>query len=244
LTNAAKERLAAGHDASLAPAKNWDFPTLAGAGALRSTANDLLEFLAAELGVTKSPLAPAMAAQLKTRVPTGAPHLDIALAWHILATPSGGEIIWHNGGTGGYRSFVGFDTKKQIGVVVLSNTSTAMGVDDIGRHILDSALPLIEPAKTRKEIALDEKVLERYVGRYELAPTFSITVTREGAHLYGQATGQPRFEMFAESEKEFFLKVVDAQISFQVDAENKVTGLILHQNGGHAPGKRIASPSS
>jgi CubicO group peptidase (beta-lactamase class C family) len=111
--------------------------------------------------------------------PSGSPALEIALGWHIFKTPSGQEIIWHNGGTGGYRSFIGFDPKKRAGVVVLSNRFTNTGVDDIGRHLLDPSSPLIEPAKVRKEIAVDEKVLERYVGTYELAPTFAITITRE-----------------------------------------------------------------
>lgn len=241
LSDALRKRLATGHDAALTPAKNWDFPTLAGAGALRSTTNDLLAFLAAELGLgKKSPLAPAITAQHAVRRrPTGNKGLDIALGWHILTTPGGREIVWHNGGTGGYRSFIGFDPKKKTGVVVLSNVFTPAGIDDIGRHLLDASLPLLEPAKTRNEIALEESVLARYVGKYELAPTFAIVVTREGARLFGQATGQPRFEMFAESEREFFLKVVDAQISFQVDGENKVTGMILHQNGGHVPGKKV-----
>jgi len=238
LSDALQKRLVAGHDPSGGIAKNWNLPTLAGAGALRSSANDLLEFLSAELGFTKSPLASAMSVQLATRRPSGSPTLEIALGWHIFKTPSGQEIIWHNGGTGGYRSFIGFDPKKRAGVVVLSNRFTNTGVDDIGRHLLDPSSPLIEPAKVRKEIAVDEKVLERYVGTYELAPAFAITITREGNHLFEQATGQPRFEIFAESERDFFLKVVGAQITFEVDAEGRITGMVLHQNGQNVPGKR------
>jgi D-alanyl-D-alanine-carboxypeptidase/D-alanyl-D-alanine-endopeptidase len=90
-----KARLAGGHNQALEGAANWDLPTLAGAGALRSTANDLLSFLAASLGYTKSPLAPAMAAMLAVRRPTGVPGLEIALGWHILSR-DGHEIIWHN----------------------------------------------------------------------------------------------------------------------------------------------------
>jgi hypothetical protein len=76
-------------------------------------------------------------------------------------------------------------------------------------------------------------VLEQYVGEYELAPTFKITVTREGSHLFVQATAQPRFEIFAQSESEFFLKVVDAQVTFSKD------GLILHQNGMDQNAKKV-----
>jgi CubicO group peptidase (beta-lactamase class C family) len=243
LSDAQKARLAAGYDATGARAENWDLPTLAGAGALRSTANDLLTFLAAELGVVKSPLAAAMAAQLVPRRPTGQPGLEIALGWHVSKTPAGQEIVWHNGGTGGYRTFIGFDRAKQAAVVVLSNMSTSGGVDDIGRHLLDPESPLAEPAKMRKEIALDEKTLERYVGRYQLAPNFVITVTRDGSHLFAQATAQPRFEIFATGERDFFFKVVDAQLTFQVDGEGRVTGLVLHQNGADVPGRRLDGPA-
>ncbi|HEV7488656.1 MAG TPA: serine hydrolase [Thermoanaerobaculia bacterium] len=236
LSKTMKDRLAAGHDASLQPAANWDLGVLAGAGALRSTADDLLTFVGANIGLTKSPLAPAMAAMLATRRPTGIPGLDVALAWHI-STQDGHEIVWHNGGTGGYRSWIGFDPKSRTGVVVLSNAS--IGVDDIGAHLLYPMIPLVQAAKQRQEVKVDPAILDRYVGRYALAPTFIITVTREGDHLYAQATAQPRFEIFAKNDHDFFYKVVDAQITFVVEGTGRATSMVLHQNGGNAPGKRI-----
>lgn len=239
-----KGRMAAGHDAKLKPVANWDFPTLAGAGALRSTANDMLTFLAANLGYNETPLAPAMAAMLDVRRPTGTPGLEVALAWHIFSTPLGGTVIWHNGGTGGYRSFIGYDPKTRIGVVVLANAFTAAGVDDIGMHLLNRQAPLLNasaflPAKERKEVAVDPKLFDTYAGRYQLAPNFVLTITREGERLFAQATGQPKFELFAEGEKEYFLKAVDAQITFEVDAGGAVNQLVLHQAGRNLPAKRI-----
>ncbi|MGA3185819.1 MAG: serine hydrolase [Bryobacteraceae bacterium] len=239
-----KTRLAAGHDDKLKTVSNWDLPTLAGAGGLRSTTNDMLTFVAANLGYVKSPLAPAMAAMLDVRRPTGTPGLDVALAWHIFSNAAGGTIIWHNGGTGGYRTFMGYDPKTRIGVVVLANASTAAGVDDIGLHLLDAKAPLLTGAafaspKERKAIAVDPKLFDKYVGRYQLAPTFTITITRESDHLFAQATGQPKFELFAEGEKEYFLKVVDAQITFEVDASGVVNQIVLHQGGQNAPAKRV-----
>jgi D-alanyl-D-alanine-carboxypeptidase/D-alanyl-D-alanine-endopeptidase len=231
-------RFAVGHDQSLQTVASWDLPTLAGAGALRSTANDMLSFLAASLGYTKSPLAPAMAAMLTVRRPTGTPGLEIALGWHIL-TKDDREIIWHNGGTGGFRTFIGYDPKNRVGVVALSNTSTATGVDDIGRHLLDAKFPLAQPPKEHKQVAVDPKLFAGYVGRYELTPTFTLTVTREGNQLFVQATGQGKAEVFPESERDYFYKVVDAQITFEVDSQGKATGLILHQNGMNQPAKRI-----
>jgi pimeloyl-ACP methyl ester carboxylesterase len=80
--------------------------------------------------------------------------------------------------------------------------------------------------------------LERFVGEYVLAPTFSITVTRDGDKIFGQATGQPAFQLYAESATTFSLKVIDAQVEFDVDAAGNVTGLILVQNGRRLPGSK------
>ncbi len=141
LTREMRNRLAKGHDLFLRPTENWDMPTLAGAGALRSDVNDMLTFLAANLGYTESPLAPAMAAM--RRIPESRERFgrELALGWNILPL-NGREILWHNGGTGGYRSFVGFDPKAGTGVVVLANAFTGAGVDDIGIHILDPRVPV------------------------------------------------------------------------------------------------------
>lgn len=239
LTDPLKQRLAAGHNDRRERVPGWDIPTLAGAGALRSTADDVLKLLAAQLGYTPSSLAPAMASMLAVRRPTGTPGLEIALGWHILSAPGGREIVWHNGGTGGYRSFIGFDPKNRTGVVVLSNMFTSAGVDDIGRHLLDASLPLIQAPAVRKEVSLTPEQLDRNAGKYELAPTFVLTVTRDGNRLFLQATGQPRFELFAESERNFFLKAVDAQVTFEAEGQGRATRLILHQNGAHQPATRI-----
>lgn len=92
------------------------------------------------LGYTDSTLAPAMAEMLMVRIPTGKPKLDIALGWMVRIREQD-EIVWHSGGTGGYRSFLGYLRNARVGVVVLSNTSVAAG-DDIGLHLLDARLPL------------------------------------------------------------------------------------------------------
>jgi len=165
LTPEMKARFAPGHNDKLVTVPNWDLPTLAGAGALRSSVNDLLIFLAANLGYVKSPLAPAMAAMLSVRRPTGAPRTgEVGLAW-LISKPAEEEIVWHNGGTGGYRSFMGYDAKTRAGVVVLSNTFTNAGVDDIGMHLLDTHVPLLPPPKEHKEIAVDPKLFDGYVGQ-------------------------------------------------------------------------------
>ena len=233
LTPEMKERMAAGYNAALKPVRLWDFQALAGCGALRSTANDLIAFLAANLGYKKSPLQPAMAAMLEVRIPGPALNFQQALGWHIMQH-NGRDLFWKDGGTYGFASFIGFDAKAKVGVVVLANSfSLTSGVaDEVGLHLLDTSMPLAgAPVKERQAIAVDPKILEGYVGRYQLAPTFFIAITREDDRLYEQATGQPKIQIFAESEKEFFLKVVDAQITFKTGAQGRATELTLHQNG-------------
>jgi len=94
----------------------------------------------------------------------------------------------------------------------------------------------------RKEVRIDPKVYDRLTGDYELAPEFVITVLRRGDKLISQVTGQPDVELFPESETRFFLKVVDAQIDFIVDATGRVTGLTLHQGGRDLPARKIRTP--
>jgi serine-type D-Ala-D-Ala carboxypeptidase/endopeptidase len=230
-----KARLAVGHNAELKPVENWDLPTLAGAGALRSTVNDLLTFLAANMGITRSPLAPAMAAMLKVRR-LAASSDKIALGW-IISTKDGKEIIWHNGGTGGYFSWMGYDTRGGVGVVVLSNA--AWPVDDIGRHLLDTGFPLAKPPLEHTEVKVDTRLFDDYLGNYKLRPDLIITVSREGDRLFAQATGLGKFEIFPESDHDYFLKVVDAQITFVTGGDGRVTELVLHQNGIFNHARRV-----
>jgi hypothetical protein len=95
--------------------------------------------------------------------------------------------------------------------------------------------------EAHQEIKIDPKILGDYEGSYQLAPSFAIKVSTRDGRLFVQATGQPEFEVFPSKKDEFFLKVVDAQITFTRDAGGKVTGMVLHQNGRDLPGPRAKS---
>lgn len=90
----------------------------------------------------------------------------------------------------------------------------------------------------RKIAAVDPAVYGPYAGEYVFTPDFVFTVTIENNKLMAQATGQPKVELFPESETRFFLKEVDAQVEFQKDASGKVTGLLLTQGGQKIPAKK------
>ncbi len=238
LTPEMEQRFAAGHSADLVTVSRWDLTSLAGAGALRSSTNDMLKFLAAAMGYSHTNLAPAFKALLSVKRPTGQAFMDTALGW-VVDSRGGGEIIWKNGGTGGYRTFIGYSPRTGVGIVALSNASTAAGTDDIGLHLLDGRFPLEVPEGSPRESAVSGNVLEGYLGRYKLGPTSVVTITRDGDQLYAELTGQPRAAIYPKEERQFFYKIVDAQITFQVDAQGHATSLVLHQGGRDLTANRI-----
>jgi CubicO group peptidase (beta-lactamase class C family) len=239
LTPSMKQRMAQGFDAQGTPTRTWDLPTLAGAGALKSTANDMLKFLAANLDSTSTSIGKILASAKTARHDADRPGNSIGLAWHIVDV-YGTTATWHNGGTAGFRTFIGMDDVRHRGVIVLTNSANTP--DDIGFHVLEPKVELAAPpgqGKQRKEIVVEAAKLEPLTGVYQLAPDFQLTVTREGPALFAQATGQPKFPLFAEAETEFFLKVVDAQLSFVKDANGQFNSIVLHQGGANIPGKRV-----
>jgi CubicO group peptidase (beta-lactamase class C family) len=349
---AMKQNLAMGYSQGEQVA-NWDIPTLAGAGAIRSSLHDMLIFIAANLGLKKSKFYPAMQLSHQARHDKPGGGTRVGLAWHI-SKGAEGDVVWHNGGTGGYRTFAGFVKETGKGVVVLTNSTG--GADDIGMHLLNSTAKLIQVKKPAlldiKKIAdsqgadaawkayddikknpassydfnedqfnetgyayleakntklaavifkinvaehpksanaydsyaealmkdgqqgaaienyqkslelnpnntnavdmlakmgigkpsatfkVDEAILETYVGSYQLTPGFKITISKEGTRLFGIATGQGKFELFAKSETEFFLKVVEANVIFTVK-NGKAESLTLYQGGQALLGKRV-----
>jgi CubicO group peptidase (beta-lactamase class C family) len=236
LTDDMKANLALGYDEQMEITSNWDIPTLAGAGALRSTTSDMLIFLKANTANDDSDLNKAMKLSHALAFTSDDQTFNIGLGWHYAHNDS---IVWHNGGTGGYRTFIGFLKDSDEAVVVLTNST--FSTDGIGLKLLGQPIDLEMPEKKvfPDEVKLEPEVLVTYTGKYELAPTFHITITQKDNRLFLQATAQPQFEIFASAENEFFLKVVEAKITFNKDENNKVISLTLNQNGQSLPGLKL-----
>ena len=98
---------------------NWDFDVLAGAGAILSTVEDLSKFALAQLDNANNELTLTQKPTFKVN-----DNMQVGLGWHILKTKNDGELIWHNGGTGGYRSSMALDLDNNNGVIILSNVSS------------------------------------------------------------------------------------------------------------------------
>jgi serine-type D-Ala-D-Ala carboxypeptidase/endopeptidase len=135
LSEEQERRLATPYTTGGKPASRWTLDVMAGAGALHGTADDLLIFLSAEMGIKETKLGRAMEDTQKPRRDTDQKGVQIGLAWIEMKPPKTDQVfVWHNGGTGGYRSFVGFVKATKTGVVVLSNSDAS--VDSIGFQML------------------------------------------------------------------------------------------------------------
>jgi serine-type D-Ala-D-Ala carboxypeptidase/endopeptidase len=227
-TDAMRAHLALGHDDTGKAMKNWDHDALAGGGAIRSTANDMLRYLKANMGIDQLPLVAAMKLAQLPRSDTDK-ATRIGLAW--MTTDKG--IVWHSGSTYGYRSFLGFTADGRRGVVILANT--AADADHLGFATLDGDAPL---APTYKAIALDVATLGDYAGKYWF--NFGVLVVAlKSDHLEAQLTGQRAFTIFASAKDKFFYKSMHAQLDFERDAGGKVVAVVLHQNGRDTRGLRM-----
>jgi D-alanyl-D-alanine-carboxypeptidase/D-alanyl-D-alanine-endopeptidase len=127
------EHLARGHNATGAATSNWDIPAFAGAGALRSTMNDMLKFARANLDPAGGRLQRVMQTTHVARRSLGEDGTSIGMNW-VIRRVNGREVVWHNGGTGGYRTWLGFDKSRKVAAVVLTNSVTSN--DDLGVELV------------------------------------------------------------------------------------------------------------
>jgi CubicO group peptidase (beta-lactamase class C family) len=293
----------------------WRFDALAGAGAVWGSVDDLARLLQAYLGTHPHRLRHDLAADLRVVVPQ-AGAFAVTPVWHV-ARAGEHAIYWHNGGTAGFHSFVGFRPDSGRGVAILTSGDadpTAVGLKSLGAvagaatpvkidgtilgqyqlspelgigvleidgalvaqatgqpaftlhaagddwyafgdidaslHFLrdPAAVTALELAQggrlqraervadaalaaARREITLDPRTYDDYVGSYAFAPAVALTVKRSENGIQARLPGQPWFPLHARARDHFFYKVVDAELRFERDADGKVKTVVLIQAG-------------
>jgi len=235
-----ERRLAGGHDAALQPAPRVMslplYATMAAAGGLVSSANDMCTFLSATMHDSRT------AAMLATRRPIG-PGREQALGW-VVSVTNDVILVMHDGGTPGYASAVAWDPRVQTGVVVLENRVD--DVSDIALHLLRPEMPLKKPATMKhEEILLDAAILDRYVGRYDAEGEGVFTIVREGNALTVESPpdwGLPKMRIRAENEHDFFASEVPLRVTFKV-TEGRTTGMIVYPPRGQKGVAAIRLPA-
>ena len=204
LDDSMRRRLAEPHDADGNVVKNWDIPTFAGGGGLRSTVDDMLRFMAAHLGLTETPLAAPMKLSRDVHFDNPGGVTGIGLGWQVNKREG---LVWHNGATGGYRTYLALRQEKRAGVIVLATTSADNVVDPLGHCILTlltGGHP--KPLKLPHPIDLDAETRQQIVGTYRSGPRGAMTVEDGEGGLTVKFRRQPPRKLLAESRDKFFLR--------------------------------------
>lgn len=217
-------------------AKPWHMAALAGCGALRSTAADMMTFGEALLHPEQTPLKDAFALALRPQAE--APSLGGQIGLGILIGKFDGDTaLFHDGGTGGFCSGLQVIPAKGIVRVVLINTNSVGGGEVIAAT--STAKPM-DPAK-QKEVPVSVEVLKQYPGMYDLDRDSRFIVKLEEGHLYVKLTGQVFLRLFAKAPDRFSMKAVAAEVAFNRH-EGEVRSLTLFQNGNEVTAKLSATP--
>ena len=153
------------------------------------------------------------------------------------------KTVSHGGGINGFNTYLIRYLDDKVTIAVLRNRdygapSPTKICETLAALYFGEKIETPAAAPAPATVKVDPKIYNEYAGEYQLAPTFVISITREGDRLMAQATGQPQIELFPESETKFFLKVVEAKVTFVRGADGKVTHLILHQ-GGDQQAKKV-----
>ena len=225
MTSDMQSRFALPHDQYGDVVPRWDNPALLGAGGFVSTMTDMLKFASANLGESGDHLRQVMASTHVPRRPVR-PTMRVGLGWHIYH-PFDRDLVWYSGESGGSHSFVGLDGADRRAVVVLTNGASL--INDLGFHLLDPRLS-VDLASPTAEAHVPSRVLDEYVGTYQLGEDAWVTVTRTVHGLMAEATGQGAAPMRALTDSTFVVTIAGAEVEFRRQSDGRVVGLTLRQH--------------
>ncbi|HSL45036.1 MAG TPA: serine hydrolase [Anaerolineales bacterium] len=214
--------------------RNADFLDVSNAdaaGALISTVLDMYKWDRALY--TNALLSPAAREAFFTPAVSMGDGLSYAYGWLIKETPEHTQAT-HSGGINGFVTFVIRDPATQLYVIVLSNVENEAAVDVAqGLAAIAYGEPYDMPGQlpTVEIVEVDPAVLQKYAGSYQVSDSITFTITAESGHLFAEVPNQPKFEIFPISETEFFAKIADIKLHFEVDADGAVTELVIHEGG-------------
>ncbi|MGY0505095.1 serine hydrolase [Luteimonas sp. e5] len=226
-------RPAVGHTPNGQPAPPWRFATnLAGVGGVRATLDDMVAYVQGNLGLRDAGISPALEL---AQQPLGT-EPPMAMNW-MLAKANGRTVHMHEGGTGGFSSFVSVDRERQRGVVILSDTTwNSIGsLGSLGLHLVDPAFPLGKPRKLAMPPA---DLLEALQGEYRLQSGLAMTLCQRDGRLFVQAADQPELEMAYDDAGDFFPLQLDAVLKPQQTRRGEYA-FTWTQMGAMIPARRI-----
>jgi CubicO group peptidase (beta-lactamase class C family) len=228
------------------PAAHWHFSALAGSAGLRSTVDDLLDFLQVNLRPGDSPFRAALLLARQPRVRSSAQ--EIGLGWNIVevnTSESGADkvsadaqtwpLVWRASSTAGFSTFMGFRTDRQQALVLLGNTDADLST--LGMAWLRGDMPPSLPSPVAATPTTEQ--LSAYPGLYQVRSGIDIIIRQRDGHLTAQLSGQPAAQLHADGEDVFDASADGLGISFQREA-GKVTNLLLNRGGVNFVAQRLS----
>jgi len=229
-------RFAPPHNFALLPDKSWDFDSLAGCGAIRSTVDDMLLFANASLNPPEGPLGKTIELAWKQQKPARGGNFAMGLGWMIARDRT---TRWHNGQTGGYQSMLLVNRSLKSATVLLCNTAGS-GVDVLAEQIFQTIVGMnVQPRSFEKEVQVDPVIARRLEGKYKLAPGILITVRVKNGRMMAQVTGQQFLAVIPKSDTEWKYQAVDATLKFELPKTGISPKVTLYQAGRVLPGPRV-----
>ncbi|HEY0263568.1 MAG TPA: serine hydrolase [Granulicella sp.] len=216
-------------DGSAIPGGAHTYPEMAAAG-LWTTPSDLVRYIIENQQSLQGKANHVLTRELTQQMLTaGKGNWGLGLQ---IGGSAANPYFSHGGSNAGFESyFIGYENSGDGAVVMTNGQRGGLLASEIIRSIAAAYdWPDFHPP-VRIPVKMDRDVLARYVGTYEYSPSFSVTYTLEGDQLMTQASNQAKFPVFPESDRKFFMKVVDAEIEFFTDDKGQVIYLILSQNG-------------
>ncbi len=206
------------------------------AGSMYSTTGDLLRW---ERGLFGGKI--LNEASLKTMTTAGKGDYGLGIG---VGQTEGVKTVLHGGGIEGFNTQLTYVPERKIAVVVLSNVNGSAPGSMAGKLLMVAMGKAVVLQSERKPVPIAKSELEKFVGVYDLAPTYALTIAVSGESLTAQGPGQESepmmYEGLAEGHPRFVLMKDDVELEFVTDAKGTVTSLVLHQSGDHPAKKRGA----
>jgi serine-type D-Ala-D-Ala carboxypeptidase/endopeptidase len=228
----AADREAQGHQSNGRATGPWDFPVdMAGAGGVRASLADLVQYVQAELG-RPSPITPAL---LSTQKPLEGFRPPVAMNWSI-RTVGDRDLLYQEGSTGGFTSLVALDPERHQGVVLMADTALANvgGLAALGLSLLEPSLPAA--GFPRRAATPGSVLVDGMVGRYLLGATRTAIEKKDGK-LFSRTEGMPPLELAYDSAGDFY--ALDQDVLIHPVRTTSGYDFLLRQGGGQAKAERI-----
>jgi CubicO group peptidase (beta-lactamase class C family) len=180
-------------------------------------------------------------------------QLSYGLGWGLYHTPYG-RAFFKEGHDDGWRHYAVYFDQAGIGLLIMTNSSNGEGIyQQLLETVLKNNYTPVEwesftpyasatPRATiaaHHEIALAPAQLARFAGRYRTDPTVLLTVTVEGDQLFLEENDSPKYQLFAEGDRQFFLKTSDVQLTFELDAQGRASAVTVSVKGRSGRGPRV-----